>query len=243
MSTFHHPEPFPATSWSLLHVCRDPADEAFRAGMDRLCQRYWPPVFFFVLRHWTSDREKAKDLTQSFFLTFLEKGVLGEFEATRGRFRTFVCAALRHFLANQARGDRAKKRRPEEGVLSLEELRVQNPGFDVADGRDVLDEKFTADWRRAVLDAAVERLGREGEAAGKPYAADLFRRYELEPPEGGRPTYDGLARELGLTLGQVTHGLVWARKRFAALIADEIRDQVASEEDYQAEAKDLFGRA
>ena len=45
--------------------------------------------------------EDAQDLTQSFFARLLEKRYLGQVGPQKGKFRSFLLAALRHFLSDQ----------------------------------------------------------------------------------------------------------------------------------------------
>ena len=77
------PGPFPDTCWSLIQRCQ--SVEPVRGEFDQLIRRYWPPVYYFVSRNWTRNREEAKDLTQAFFLTFIEKDYLEGVAAEKGR--------------------------------------------------------------------------------------------------------------------------------------------------------------
>ncbi len=209
------PRPFPTTRWSLVRGARGDSD---RAALEELCRKYWSPVYFALRRTWNADVEEAKDLAQAFFLRFLEKDFLKSVDAERGKFRSFVCAALRHFILNERRRAGAIKRTP-----------VPAP-----------DPDFDADWKRALVEAAVERMRAGARSEGKEALVDLLVRYDLEP--GERPTYDRLALEAGLTVFQVTNGLHWARGAFKQACLDEIRETVETAEDYEDEVRRLFGR-
>lgn len=235
------PQAFPQTSWSMIQQARDAGSTSHRESLERLCRKYWPPVYFFVRRNWVKDVEEAKDLTQAFFTAFLEKDFLGSFESERGRFRNFVCVALRHFLSKEKRASRAKKRRPREGLVSLEVLGDEDSQFDVPAQADQDPERqFQADWKRAVIEAALAALRERAAAAGKSVCVELLMRYDIERPEGTKLTYEDLAAHSGLTVFQVTNGLHWARKELKGLLLAEIKDQVSTEDELRAEAWELF---
>lgn len=241
------PRPFPETCWSLLQKCIEPDSQAppgsRHEGLDRLFRSYWGPVYLYVRRNWNKDIEEAKELTQAFFVTFLEKDFIASFDADRGRFRTFVCAALKHWLAKQHRAEHAQKRRPDAPLLSFDALKLDDTRFDVpAPELDSADAQFDADWKRAVIDAAVERMRRFATGTAKEPYVDMFVRYDLDRLPTDKLTYAELAEPAGLTVYQVTTGLHWARRAFAEALKDEIREQVGGEADLQAEAEALFGR-
>lgn len=243
-STFS-PQPFPETNWSLIHLCQDGGQGAsLRTSLDVLFRKYWSPVYFYIVRYWTRDPEEAKDLTQAFFLSFLERDFLRSVEADRGRFRTFVCTALRHFLSNEKRYRRARKRHPGpgRGLLSIEGLQDRDSRFDIPhaeeDDRDLV---FKQDWKRATIRAALDIVRDKARAKGKEVLVDLMVAYDLEPPPEGKPTYQAMAEASDLSVSQVTNGLRWARQEFVAALKQEIADQVASGEDLREEALELFG--
>lgn len=207
------PRPFPTTRWSLVRGAR--GDEG-RAALEELCRKYWSPVYFSIRRNWNASVEEAKDLAQEFFLRFLEKDFLRSVDADRGRFRSFLCAALRHFLLNERRREAAVKRTP---------VAPPEPDFD-------------ADWKRALVEAALARLRGRAAGEGKERLVEALVRYELENFEG---TYEDLAREFGLTIHQVTNGLHWARQAFKEACLDELRETVETEADFEDEARRVFG--
>ena len=236
------PRPFPETSWSMVLSAKEADAPAFQQSLDTLYRKYWGPVYFFVRRYWTQDLEEAKDLTQGFFVALIERDFLGSVDAAKGRFRNFVCAALKHWLANQKRAARAQKRSPRGGLASLEQLRGQHSSFDLADeAAGNPEDAFVRDWKRAIHDAALTRLREAAEERGRGFVVELLQEYDLGESTGERKTYQEMAEERSLTVHQVTNGLHWARKQFRALFLQELRDQVSSEEELREEAWELFG--
>lgn len=88
----------------------------------------------------------------------------------------------------------------------------------------------------------MEALRRRAQEAGKEAALAVFERYDLEGPDAAlKPTYAGLAAELGLPVTQVTNHLAWARREFRRLAMEALAAQCGSDDEFRAEARDLFG--
>src|SRR5580765_7838029 len=110
---------FTTTHWSVImaanQVDSPQADEAFA----ELCQCYWPPLYAFIRRR-GYDEHEAKDLTQEFCARLLEKNYLRAVDRNKGKFRSFLLAALDHFLANEWRNAHAQKRGGKLKFISLD---------------------------------------------------------------------------------------------------------------------------
>lgn len=100
---------FATTRWSLVLQARDKADPDGVAALADLCRAYWFPLYAFIRKR-SRDGHEAQDLTQSFFARLLEKDFLEDVTPDRGRFRAFLLAAVRHFVANERDRERAAKR-------------------------------------------------------------------------------------------------------------------------------------
>src|SRR5438105_1247285 len=100
---------FPHTRWSVvLAATRQPSPDA-NAALETLCRDYWYPLYAFVRRSGESSHD-AQDLTQEFFRLLLEKRWLDAADREKGRLRTFLVTALKHFMAKEWRRDSARKR-------------------------------------------------------------------------------------------------------------------------------------
>src|SRR5436853_439408 len=99
---------FEATRWSIVLAARKDEPRG-RAALATLCGSYWYPLYVFVRRRGYS-ADEAQDLTQGFFARLLETGWLAEVDRSKGRFRSFLLASMKHFLANEWDRDCAKKR-------------------------------------------------------------------------------------------------------------------------------------
>mgnify|MGYP001615606031 CR=1 FL=1 len=232
--------PFPPTSWSIIQGCQGDDSTEVRTRFEDLIRRYWAPVYRYVRRDWARNDEEAKDLTQGYFLRFLEADFIRQVDARKGRFRSFVSATLKNFLLMEKRASRAKKRRPEGRLLSLDHV-DGSAGFDVPDGSPDPDEAFEADWRRAVLEASLAELRRRAAELGKSAYVECFEVYYLGPEGRDAPSYQDLADRHGLTHGQVRNGLHWAKKTFHEVLRKEVADQSLTEQDAGDEYRELFG--
>src|SRR5437660_1288726 len=100
---------FDSTHWSVVLRAGDSKGPQYAESLEKLCRAYWYPLYAFVRRN-RRDPEEARDLTQEFFAKLLEKKWLAQADPARGRFRTFLLAALKHFLANEWHRARTLKR-------------------------------------------------------------------------------------------------------------------------------------
>jgi hypothetical protein len=106
------------------------------------------------------------------------------------------------------------------------------------------DQLFHREWIRSLFTLAVNALREECEAAGKQVQFAVFERADLLPVEGAeRPSYRDLAEEFKLPVTQVTNYLAFARREFRRLALERLASLCGSEEEYQSEARELFGIA
>src|SRR5262245_8867379 len=110
---------FASTHWSVVVSAGATTTAESLEALDRLCAQYWQPLYYFVRRRGYNEQD-AQDLTQGFFARLLEKHSIGAADRERGRFRTFLLAALENYLANEwDRANRQKRGRGQQ-FISLE---------------------------------------------------------------------------------------------------------------------------
>src|SRR3954469_3092397 len=155
-----HAGHFVTTRWTVvLSAGRKSSAQSDRA-LGELCQSYWFPLYAFVRRQ-GHNKEDAEDLVQAFFARFLEKNYLEGLRAERGKFRAFLLASLKHFLANE--WDKSQRQKRGGGIQHLS-LDWQNADtqFQVAASAALTPDKvFDRDWAVALLGKVIERLGAE----------------------------------------------------------------------------------
>ena len=112
-------ELFATTHWSVILQATDSHSPHAAEAMDRLCKAYWYPIYAFLRRQGQNENDAA-DLTQDFFAHLLEKKRIPAADRQRGRFRTFLIAALKNHVTDLKRRDRALKRGGGELPVSLD---------------------------------------------------------------------------------------------------------------------------
>jgi RNA polymerase sigma factor (sigma-70 family) len=228
---------FQTTSWSVIRQATSGSETAAREALGRLCETYWPPVYAFVRRrgHAPSD---AEDLTQSYFARFFEKGYVHDFRPEKGRFRTFLLASVSHFLANEWDRDQARKRGGGKPGISLDTATAEERlSLEPAD--HLTPEKvFERQWAAAVLARCLERLRREEEAGG---GGDRFER--MKPylcGDGAGSGYATLSRELSVSESAVRVAVHRLRRRFCAVLREEVAETLADPAEVDSEIRWLL---
>ncbi len=214
-----NPNRFPTTSWTLvLDAARD---EARRSALEQLCEVYWPPVFAYV-RWQVGDTEEAKDLTQAFFTALLEKHYLRSAARERGRFRAFLLATLKHFLANER--DRARTQRRGRGQPPVSLDFSQFDGLAVPAENMSPDRVFEKRWALLMLGRALQTLRGQYEATGRVRQFESLKGLLTGSEQGSH--YKALAAELGTSQAAVKMAMHRLRLRFGEALRAEISQTV-----------------
>jgi DNA-directed RNA polymerase specialized sigma24 family protein len=231
---------FPPTRLTVLRRIRDDAPEERRTSFGPLAEAYWKPAVAYLGIRWRLAPEEAEDMTQAFFAAAFEKRWLERFDPSKARFRTFLRVCLDRFAMNQRQSAGRLKR---GGGARLVGLEVETPDGEVRERplEDPLaqEELFRREWIRDLFSRSVEEVRRECAEAGHEARFALFERYDLGPEEG--LSYADLARELGMTVPQVTAGLAAVRRAFRTRALANLREACVSPEEYRAEAREIFG--
>ncbi len=234
------PEPsrFAPTRWTVVLRARGDSDEGRRA-LAQLCESYWNPVFRFVRGQGRGD-DDARDLTQEFFARLLARGSLENVQPGRGRFRSYLLGAVKHFLADQRDHERREKR---GGGLVPESLDGV-PGHDTAPALQVPDPAalpsdgvFDRAWALAVMAQALETLRQEHADAGKAEHFEVLKPW-LEGDADRLPQEQAAAR-LNLNEGALKVAIHRLRKRFRELIRRELAETVDSPAEVEDELRYL----
>ena len=106
---------------TLIHTARSGVGLEQQEALSILCRTYWYPIYAYVRRRGYPP-DQAEDLTQGFFVRVLEKDYLHDFRRERGRFRSFLLTALKHFIANEHDWTHAQKRGGSKPTLSLDDV-------------------------------------------------------------------------------------------------------------------------
>lgn len=237
------PGNFATTSWSLVQRAAGgvadagAADAAAAASaLGELCQAYWYPLYAHV-RRLGHDANTAQDLTQAFFADVLERKILGAADQHRGRFRTFLLASLKHFIANQWRQQQAEKRGGGRAWLSLDFDQADQRYSSAAASPLSLENDYEKQWALQVLELALQALQREYERAGNLQVFQSLREH-LSPGSGVR--YAEVAQALGQSESAIKVAIHRMRQRYGQQIRLEIAKTINDPSEIEDELQSLF---
>jgi RNA polymerase sigma-70 factor (ECF subfamily) len=228
---------FAPTSWTdVLAAQRGGSDEA-SAALEKLCVAYWYPLYSY-LRRKGYDPHKAQDLNQEFFYRLIKENYLGAVDRRRGKFRSFLLAALNHFLSNQRDHERAAKRGGGQTLLSLDDTDAESR-FKLEPVSDLSPEKiFERNWFLTLFDQALSRLREEQAAAGRVKVFDELKLFLIEDAEPG--DYNAAAARVQLTPNAVAVTVHRLRERYKKLVHDEVVRTVADPGEIDEELRRFF---
>jgi RNA polymerase sigma factor (sigma-70 family) len=216
---------FVTTRWTQVLTARGESPEA-QLALGQLCEAYWMPVFRFLRRSNYSD-DLARDLTQEFFAQLLTRHGLDRVEQGKGRFRSYLLGAVKHFLADQLDHANAAKRGGGQNPLPLamNEASHTTASLQITDpGSPLPDAFFDRQWALNVIDRALKALSAELATSGKDRYFEILKPW-LEGEAAPMAQTDA-ARELGLSAGALKVAIHRLRKRFRDLVKEEIAGTV-----------------
>ena len=229
---------FPATRLSAIAgvMAADPAERA--RCRDVLSRIYWKPIYKYVRLRWRKPPDEAEDVTQEFFLRCLDQDTFAVYRPEQARFRTFLRSCLDRFVTDQYRRATAQKRGGGEAAVDVADAEREIAAAPAA-ARSDPEALFAAEWARHILALAIDALRRSLGQRGKERQLEVFERHHLG--EGEPPTYAETAAALGVAVHDVTNWLSYARREFRRLALDLLREVTVSEDEFQDEARALFG--
>ena len=227
---------FATTHWSVVLAAREMDAPQAAAALEKLCRTYWYPLYAYLRRRGYGEHD-AQDFTQGFFAHLFERDWLQGVAREKGRFRSFLLAALNYFVADQRDRASAQKRGGGRQVISFDaheaEERYQLEPVDESSP----DKLFERRWAVALLDQVLARLAGEFSDAGK---LELFNRLQPFLVEGtGERTYAEIAREGAMTEEALKKAVQRMRRRYHQLFREEIAQTVASPEEVEEELRHL----
>jgi RNA polymerase sigma factor (sigma-70 family) len=210
---------------------------AAQEALEKLCRVYWRPIYCFVQRH-SVGLEEAQDLTQGFFALLLERRDLRTVRKEKGRLRSYLLTALKHFLADERRRAMAIKRGKGERLIPLEALR-SDECVDMEPADPLTAERiYERRWAATVLDQALNLL--KDEYAATANAALFDSLTQLLSDEPGAPSRADIAAQFGMTENAVTQAFHRFRQRYQKLLRQEIAHTVATPGDVDDELRHLI---
>lgn len=198
--------------------------EAARKALAELCEAYYTPVFRFIRRE-RADDDAARELTQEFFARLLARRGLDTVEPGRGRFRSFLLGAVKHFLSDMRDRERAVKRGSGVAPEPITSETDTSPGLPLADSAAFPpDTFFDREWALALLDRALTILSEEHRRAGRTEQFDALKPWLTGDTD--KLSHAAVGVRLHLNEGAVKVAVHRFRRRFRELVKAEISQTV-----------------
>ena len=223
---------FATTHWSLvLAASGDGASHDTRSfqALETLCRAYWFPIYAFV-RSRRNSPEDAKDLTQAFFARVVERRDFAKADPDKGRFRSYLLGAVKHFLANEKARAQAKKRGGEFRLVELDGLAPEERYALEAEAL-APEARFDREWARETTNRALAKLRLE--------YCELGKEEQFESLKGclvGVGSERGeIAAKLGISEGALKVAVHRLRKRYREMLKQEVSLTLAQPGDLDSE--------
>jgi RNA polymerase sigma-70 factor (ECF subfamily) len=231
------PRQFATTHWSLVNAARpDAASQTrARAALEELCRAYWYPLYAFVRGRGHSAVD-AQDLTQAFFARIIETGGFASADRERGRFRSYLLGAMKHFLANEWHRGKTQKRGGRVRFVDWDALDPEARYAEASAPWDDPDSLFDREWALQTVAGALKALRDEMAAAGK---GALFEALKGSLTGQEQSPREEIAARLGMTEGALKVAVHRLRQRYRTLLRAAIAETVSNEDDLDDEMRYL----
>jgi RNA polymerase sigma factor (sigma-70 family) len=214
---------FPTTLWTVVLQASQDEPAQTQAALAQLCEGYWYPLYSFIRRRGYSPHD-AQDLAQAFFAHLLEKRALERVAPEKGRFRTFLLAALKNFLANEWDRANTLKRGGGQTILSLQPENAESR-YQLEPAHDLTPERlFERQWALTLLDLVLATLRGEYQSEGKGAVFEELKA-ALIGQAGG---YAEMAARLGQSPGAIKVAVHRMRSRYRELMRAQIAETVGA---------------
>jgi RNA polymerase sigma factor (sigma-70 family) len=237
-STVARGDIFATTRWTVVLAAGGRGSASADMALEELCRTYWYPLYAYV-RHQGHSPEDAEDLTQAFFAKFLAKNYLAGLDSNQGRFRAFLLASLKHFLANEWDRSRRQKRGGGATLLSLD-YQGADTRYQI-DPPDHLspDKLYDRAWALTLLEKVITRLREETQAESR---AGQFEQLKIYLTVGTNDIpYAEAAAALAMSEGTVRVAVHRLRRRYRELLQQEIVQTLADPAQAEEEMRALMG--
>jgi RNA polymerase sigma-70 factor (ECF subfamily) len=215
---------FVTTQWTRVLEARGDSPEA-KAALSDLCAGYYAPAFAFI-RRTTLDEDSARELTQEFFARLLARQGIDGVDPSRGRFRSFLLGAVKHFLSNMREHADRLKRGTGQPLESFDPGTDTSPGLQLPDLKTPTpDREFDRRWALTLLERALDALAKDQEASGNAVQFEALKPWLTGDTEN--LSQADVARQLGLNESAVKVAIHRLRRRFREAIKNEIRQTLS----------------
>ncbi len=227
---------FPSTHWSVVLATHTLDPNRAREALQQLCTAYWYPLYAYLRRrgHQPAD---AEDLVQGFIAHLLSNQFFTSAVSDKGRFRSYLLAALNHFVADTVDHAHRQKRGDGKPLLSLDAIVAEHRYALEPANPDTPEQLFERRWALTLLDNVLRQLESEAAASGR---ADLFARLKGVLLGDRGVSYAELAPQLGLSEAALSMTVHRLRRHYRELVCEEIAHTVSRPVEIEEEMRHLF---
>jgi RNA polymerase sigma factor (sigma-70 family) len=218
--------------------------ENSRAALAQLCETYWPPLYTYVRARGYSPHD-AQDITQGFFAYLIEHKIYTRTDRQKGKFRSFLLASLKNFLADARDREQALKRGGGVDFLPLHESKAEaaeslfNTHSCAASGVLGEDRLFERTWAETLVHTALERVAADYREDGRQALFDALQGFltlGATPP----PSYAELTQRLGIAESTLRSHVTRLRARYREALRAQVRETVESDAEVESELRELL---
>ncbi len=228
---------FTTTDWSVVLQARSGHSAEAAEALNQLCGAYWYPLYAFVRRQGYGPQD-AEDLLQSFLACLIEKNYLKDVDPAKGRFRSVLLAALKHFLSKEWEKAKAQKRGGQARFVPLpsesaESRYIEEPASDLTP-----EKLYEQHWAFVLLESVMRRLEEHFTEAGKREFFEAAKGFLIgrHSPQ----TYAGLSQRFGLNEAALRMKVQRMRHRYQQVLREEVAHTVASPNEVEEEIRYLL---
>lgn len=231
--------PFMTTRWTRVVAAQGVSVEA-REALSDLCAINYEPVLRFLEASGHS-ADEAQELAHGFFADVLQRHNLGGADPAKGRFRSYLLGALKHFLINRRLHDQRQKRGGGMAALPLEmesETHTQHGAVPAALRTETPEALFDRTWALAIIGRALTTLEQEATVT------DSQERFQKLKPwlstNAAAENQAETAAELQMSEGALKVAIHRLRKRFREAVRQEVSQTLHDPRDLDSEMQHLI---
>ncbi len=228
---------FAATRWSIVQQAADLDSAEADAALESLCRTYWQPLCNYVRRRGCTPAD-AEDLTQAFFARLLSKNYLSSVDRRKGKFRSFLLAAIDHFLANHWRDSRAQKRGGDFKFISYQSAIDEADMDRLEPSTPDATRLFEREWAITLLNQVLKKLRDEFAETDRVTLYDDLK--SVLSGESSAIPYAEIAVRRGMTEAAIKMTAYRLKKRYGELLLEELSSTLSSSDDVSEELRSLF---
>ncbi len=225
------------TRWTLVWRAASEDSDSGRPALEQFIVRYWKPLYSFARQRGLSSAD-AEDATQEFLSGVLDREWLLRADPARGRFRTYLLTSWKHFLVDQYRKKNRQRRGGDARTFSLDVNSSEREFQIISAQQPNADHFFTLAWANSILEETHQRLAAEYAKRGSHDLHQALSPHLTSPID--HSTYQGLSKQLGLSLSALRVALHRLRQRFGQTLREVVEETVEHPSEVDEELQELL---